>query len=550
MATPSGGVLGRLGRLLRRQARALPRRTRTARALAVSVAQGEAASLLARRSGEERALELLAAATLRSPHDLALARSRAQLLNRTGRLSEAVAEASRLAVAGPKPGNRRMQRSLQGRLVETDPGWLPAVPGSFDGGAPEPGRVLYLAKESMPHRNNGYCTRTHETLLAVRAAGRDPVAVTLPGFGSGASSVVDGIEYRHVMPGAADLFGALTAEEFVQLTTTAFARQLLALRPAVLHAGSGHRGFDLALPGLALARWAGLPWIYEVRSFFETTWTKDARYAEGSEYYHRRFAAETRAMRAADLVVTLSGPMRDEIVHGHGVRESSVVVVPNAVDLDRFVPVPAAGRDPRLAGGFVLGYVSNLDHHREGQEVLLDAAARLRASGHDVRVLLVGDGRRRAELEARARALGLGSATVFTGSVPFDEVPGWYAQIDLFVVPRVPERAARMVSPMKPFEAMAMRVPVLLSDLPALVEIAGDDEERAFVFPASSAEGLAAKVAALMAAPEALAARVDRAEAWVRAERTWAANGKAFDRVYAQAADRAAERLSGVGDSC
>lgn len=582
------GALARLRRRaerqVKRQVRAVPRRGRRAARIIITYVETAVAMKRHADARHEDALTLLHDAARRSPADMKVARLRSQVLARTGRMSDALTEASRLVIEAPSPRNRRLQRSLQGRWTETDAGWLPVVPATGGGEdlVPVPGRVLYLAKESMPHLNNGYCTRTHETLLAVRAAGRDPVAVTLPGFpaaapapaveapGAGAvaapgavpadgvpvpaavprTSRVDGIEYHHVLPGAAKLLGAVTHEEYVQLTTTAFAREVRRVRPELLHAGSGHRGYDIAVVGQALARWAGLPWIYEVRSFFETTWTADERYAERAEYYHRRFAAESRAMRAADAVVTLSGPMRDEIVDAHGIDPERVFVIPNAVDLDRFVAVPRdvdIRRRLGLEGTFVLGYVSNLDHFREGQEVLLEAAALLRAQGLPVSVLLVGDGRRRAELQERARALGLGRTCVFAGSVPFDEVPAWYAQIDLFVVPRVPERAGRMVSPMKPFEAMAMEVPVMVSDLPALTEIAGPDEERAFVFTAGDPRSLAARVSALIDAPAERARRVAAAGRWVRAERTWAANGKAFDEVYRYARDRFAERTAEAG---
>ena len=50
---------------------------------------------------------------------------------------------------------------------------------------------------------------------------------------------------------------------------------------------------------------------------------------------------------------------------------------------------------------------------------------------------------------------------VFTGQVPHDEVGDYYALLDVFVVPRIDERAARLVTPIKPYEALAMRLPVV-----------------------------------------------------------------------------------------
>ena len=78
--------------------------------------------------------------------------------------------------------------------------------------------------------------------------------------------------------------------------------------------------------------------------------------------------------------------------------------------------------------------------------------------------------------------MGLGSTVVFTGRVPHDRVRDHYALLDAFVVPRVPDRAAWFTTPLKPYEAMALEIPLVVSDLPALTEIVGPDE-RGLAFP-------------------------------------------------------------------
>ena len=143
--------------------------------------------------------------------------------------------------------------------------------------------------------------------------------------------------------------------------------------------------------------------------------------------------------------MTLSESMKDDIV-ARDVDPAHVHVVPNGVDPSAFVPVErdeALTERLGLTGRFVFGYVSNLDHYREGQELLVDAAVALRERGIDAVALVVGDGTRRAELEAHAAAVDAGDAVVFTGRVPHDEVLDHYALIDVFVVPRVDEQAAR-----------------------------------------------------------------------------------------------------------
>ncbi len=255
-------------------------------------------------------------------------------------------------------------------------------------------------------------------------------------------------------------------------------------------------------------------------------------------------------MLAADAVVTLAETMKSDIV-ARGVPADRVFIVPNGVDPEAFQPRPA---DPALRARyglgerFVIGYVSNLDHPREGQETLIEATAILAAAGRDVACLIVGEGRRRAELEVMAAGSGASDRIVFTGAVPHDEVPAMYALIDAFVVPRRDERAARLVTPLKPFEAMAMARPLIVADLPALTEVAPHGE-RSLAYRAEDAAALAAAVERLMD-DRALAERLGEAgRAWVTQERTWASNGPRWTEIYefvlaAQARKRAS---SGVG---
>src|SRR6185503_21224667 len=155
---------------------------------------------------------------------------------------------------------------------------------------------------------------------------------------------------------------------------------------------------------------------------------------------------------------------------------------------------------------YTFGYVSLIDHPREDHELLMDATRELRRRGRPGSCLIIGDGKRRAELERYAQRTGAAKDVVFTGHVPHDEVASHYALLDAFVVPRKDERAARMVTPLKPYEALAMARPMVIADLPALTEIAAPDE-RGLVFPAGDAAGLATALERLIDDP-ALGARI------------------------------------------
>lgn len=497
-----------------------------------------------------RALELTDGLVRRYPDSTRVLRLRRDVVTRMGEINERAAMIHRLHTLDPVPEWLESERVVMGRIVETTPGWLPAIPGAARPVVPEsPDVVLHLLKESSPHLTTGFTMRSRYNLLAAVEAGIKPVVVTALGFPRSLGvrdveplEIVDGIPHHRLDLGP---FYPLDGPVDVTLQDTAWLAARLAeqIRPAVIHASSGHRGFEFALVGAALRRHIGVPLVYEVRSFFESTWGGDEAFGESGEQYQRRFDAETRAMQQADHVITIAESMQAEIIE-RGVDPDRITVIPNGVDADLFQPAP---KDPRivsrygLEGAFTFGYVSNLDHPRENQELLIDATKVLLERGRQVRCLIVGDGRRREELESHARHAGVGRAVRFTGRVPHDEVREHYAVLDAFVVPRRDERAARMVTPLKPYEALAMARPLVVADLPALVEIA-DPEERGLVFPDGNAEALADALVRLMDDP-ALGERIGTAgRAWVAKERSWSDNGPRFREVYRRVLDEWAAR--------
>ncbi|WP_255556492.1 glycosyltransferase family 4 protein [Methylococcus sp. Mc7] len=140
----------------------------------------------------------------------------------------------------------------------------------------------------------------------------------------------------------------------------------------------------------------------------------------------------------------------------------------------------------------------------KGQHILLDALALLLARGRRVHLTLVGQGPDRPSLEAQAGRLGPGSAVSFAGAVNQDEVFGYYAAADAFVLPSFAEGL-----PVVLMEAMALGVPCVTTHITGVPELIRDGIEGLLVAP-SDAEGLAAAIERLMDDP-ALRSRLTEA---------------------------------------
>jgi glycosyltransferase involved in cell wall biosynthesis len=434
-----------------------------------------------------------------------------------------------------------------GPVTEVENPWLQLVGGAKTapphavprvksaGGKPRGAiRVLHLVTDALPSTSAGYTIRTQEIALAQRYVGMDPHVATRIGFPVTAGAIdgretvaVDGVPYHRllpwIMPGRMDRLYQAHLRHAARLTER--------LRPAVLHAASNYANAVIAL---ALRDATGLPVVYEVRGFWEDTWL--SRHAANgglklSDRYVRTRALETHCMTAADLVATLGEAMREEII-GRGVPAENVIIVPNGVSEQFLRPLPdGAALKASLGirpGEHVVGLVSSLVAH-EGIGTLLEAVKILGDRGVKTRALIVGDGPERTALQRQAADLGLDA--IFTGRVPAARVRDYHAVLDVFVVPRTPDRVCQLVTPLKPVEAMASGLPVVVSSVRALAEIV-HDRETGLLSPPLDAGELADRLQELLARPDLRAKLGANARDWVARDRTWAHNAARYREAY------------------
>ncbi|NYJ36189.1 glycosyltransferase involved in cell wall biosynthesis [Nocardiopsis aegyptia] len=462
------------------------------------------------------------------------ARERARSLYGEGRVQEAVDELVPYA-ALDDPADRARRRLIGNRRAI---GPLPELPERNSGELPPvPGRVLHFVTNALPNTQAGYTVRTHRIVLAQRDAGLDPHVVTFPGWpgpeegDTEGRRDVDGIPYHRIRPGERCGLGLQERIEVAITEGTALARLL---RPAVLHAASDHKNATVALH---VGRALGIPVVYEMRGFLEETWLshEGATSRRGSERHRLLVERESSVLRAADAVVTLADTMRSEII-GRGVAPERVVMAPNAVD-ERLLREQPDGASFRESFGIaeqerVVGSVSSLTHY-EGFETLIEAAVLLRDRGREVRVLLVGDGPARPDLLDLAERRGLGGGCLLPGRVDPDEALRAQAALDVMVVPRIDARVTRLVTPLKPVEAMALGVPVIASDLPALRELV-DDGRAGTLIPPGDPAALADAIMSLDKDAELREACVRAGREEVESRRTWGHNAEVYRALYAR----------------
>ena len=297
-----------------------------------------------------------------------------------------------------------------------------------------------------------------------------------------------------------------------------------------------HTPYRVGLPALKAARKLGLPFVYEMRGMWEETAVANGRWRANGPAYRRFQRFENKVLRAADSVVCISETLKHEAI-SRGVDAARITVVTNAAqiiagnDLEKHETfdqvVASLGIEPLTR---VIGYIGSL-REMEGVDLTAEAVAELTKQGFDVRLLVLSGTAGQEELRNLCGRLELDDRAIITGPVPHQFVSQFYDLIDIFVVSRPDTAVTRLVTPLKPFEAMAMKRAVVVSNLDALEEIITDNE-TGLLYQAGSLSSLVETIKRLVTDGKLMSSLGNNAYDWIIHNRTWELVVKNYSVAY------------------
>jgi len=257
-----------------------------------------------------------------------------------------------------------------------------------------------------------------------------------------------------------------------------------------------------------------------------------------------RLAEEARIVAAADRIIAATTIERAHLVSHYGADAARIAVIPCGVDTDLFAPGDLGSARAALGLGDVphVLYVGRQTPIK-GLETLLDAMARLRASGSRARLSIVGgdtdeplDGHE-AALRERLGRLGLGDAVRFVGAQPQDRLAAWYVAADVTVLPSYYESFGMVA-----LEAMACGSPVVASRVGGLQSTVRD-RVTGLLVPDHDPVALADALDRLLG-DEDLRWRLGREGVRWAAQHRWPCVAEAVCREYAALVERANAHLA------
>jgi glycosyltransferase involved in cell wall biosynthesis len=229
--------------------------------------------------------------------------------------------------------------------------------------------------------------------------------------------------------------------------------------------------------------------------------------------YH--WVEKNLALPHFERVYTVSQNMKQKVLAGR-TPEERIRVIHTGIDLAQF-DTGASRDEARACFGFreehvVVGTVSRL-FREKGHKHLLNAAAALRESCPQLRLLIVGTGDQREALETQAAQLGLRDRVVFTGF--HADLPGALRAMDIFTQPSIDAEGF----PTAVLEAQGAGLPVVVSDIGGTVETI-DPNRTGLLVPPADEPALAAALRGLIEEPDRRRAMAANARPWIESQFT------------------------------
>jgi glycosyltransferase involved in cell wall biosynthesis len=239
------------------------------------------------------------------------------------------------------------------------------------------------------------------------------------------------------------------------------------------------------------------------------------------------YGADKRVLAAFPRVIAVSSPLKNELVR-IGARPERITVIPNGIDPSRFLRLPSQREQAREAinaesGDFVIGAVGRLEHQKRF-DLLMQAVALLRVDYPAIRLLIVGDGGLKQQLESLRVSLRLDDGCVLLGHQ--SNVPFLHQAFDLFVQASDHEGSPNVV-----LEAMAMGTPIVATDAGGTRDVL-EDERDGLLIPTGDAAAIAGAIRRVVGDYGAAITRAQVARTRVETELSFSSRMDRVEAIY------------------
>lgn len=277
---------------------------------------------------------------------------------------------------------------------------------------------------------------------------------------------------------------------------------------------------------------------YNIPFVFQYSFPKGVYKAHNSEshylYYLGKFEnfLMKHILRKADLVFPISKWMEKELIK-EDIPKSKMMPLPMGVNPQLFSQKKDGSEIRKkndLNSAQVILYTGTMDKLRQ-LDIMIRAFSKVRGYKDNVKLLIVGEGDDRSDLEELASKLGIQNDVIFTGQVSYFDVPYFIAAADVCLCPVPPLSIYKVSSPTKLFEYMAMGKAVIANEeIPEQKEVI--EESGGGVLVKFEDESFANGIIKLLSNPDKAKEMGKKGHEWVVKNRNYEKLAREIEKKY------------------
>lgn len=237
-------------------------------------------------------------------------------------------------------------------------------------------------------------------------------------------------------------------------------------------------------------------------------------------------------LRKADLIFPISKWMEEELAK-EGIPKSKMMPLPMGVNPELFAPNKDGTKireKYNLNDAQVILYTGTMDKIRE-TDIIIRAFSKIRKYKDNVKLLMVGEGDDKPNLEELASKLGIQDDVIFTGQVSYFDIPYFIAAADVCLCPVPPLDIYKVSTPTKMFEYMVMKKPVVANrEIPEQKEVI--DESGGSILVKFEDESFAEAIIELLNNPEWAREMGKKGYEWVMKNRPYENMARGVEAKY------------------
>jgi len=197
------------------------------------------------------------------------------------------------------------------------------------------------------------------------------------------------------------------------------------------------------------------------------------------------YFSKIKYRKDVDIIIAISEGVK-KVLLSSGIDKKKIKVVPSGIDYTPFENVSSNNYLHRELGftkdDFLVGIVAHLADHK-GHKYLIKAASILKKKASNIKLIIVGKGPLRMELDQQVKEEGVEDIVLFLGFR--EDVPQIMASLDLFVLSSYLEGMGTSI-----LDAMASHLPVVATEAGGIPEVVSH-EKTGLLVPPKNPEALA-----------------------------------------------------------